>query len=116
MRSYFSLNSTSADHVGSVVVHSIEQATLGVRPRALPSVTTPVFSAAGSRFTSNPSYHSIIAFVLFFFLSRLYAFAEAAALRSIILRYACVPTATHVFLPLFYLFLEVPLIPNIFVP
>ena len=43
---------------------------------------------------------------------RLYAFVEAAALRSIVLRYAGAPIATHTYMSLF-LFLEVSLFPSI---
>ena len=38
-----------------------------------------------------------VTFVLFCFVFRLYAFDEAAALRSIVLRYAGAPIATRVF-------------------
>ena len=51
-----------------------------------------------------------VRFVLFCFVFRLYAFVEAAALRSIVLRYASAPIATRVF----FLFLETSLFPSIF--
>ena len=53
-------------------------------------------------------------FVLLHF--RLYAFVEAAALRSIVLRYAGVPIATRVYLSLFFpfVYLEMSLFPSIF--
>ena len=51
-------------------------------------------------------FFSGVTFVLFCFVFRLYAFVEAAALRSIVLRYAGVPIATRVsffyFFPLFF--------------
>ena len=55
-----------------------------------------------------------VCFVLLRF--RLYAFVEAAALRSIVLRYADVPIATRVSFFLFFLFvyLEMSLFPSIF--
>ena len=57
-------------------------------------------------------------FVLFCFVFRLYAFVEAAALRSIVLRYAGVPIATLVsFFFLFFVvvvYLEMSLFPSIF--
>ena len=51
-----------------------------------------------------------VAFVLFCFGFRVFAFTEAAALRSIVLRYACVSTAARSYLPavcvlFFFLFL-----------
>ena len=54
-----------------------------------------------------------VSFLLCF---RLYAFVEAAALRSIALPYAGAPIATCVFLFLFFLFvyLEMSLFPSIF--
>ena len=59
-----------------------------------------------------------VTFVLFCFVFRLYAFVEAAAIRSIVLRYAGVPIATRVcfffFPPFFLLFLEMSLFPSIF--
>ena len=51
-----------------------------------------------------------VTFVLFCFVFRFYAFVEAAALRSIVLRYAGAPIATRVF----FCFLEMPLFPRIF--
>ena len=56
-------------------------------------------------------------FVLFCFVFRLYAFVEAAALHSIVLRYAGVPIATCVSFFLFFHFfayLEMSLFPSIF--
>ena len=44
-------------------------------------------------------------FVLFYFVFRLYAFVEAAALRSIVLRYAGVLIATRVSFSFFFFFL-----------
>ena len=56
--------------------------------------------------------------VLFCFVFRLYAFVEAAALRSIVLRYAGVPIATRVsFFNCFrfiFVYLEMSLFPGIF--
>ena len=53
--------------------------------------------------------HSGVTFVLFLSCSRLIAFIEAAAPRSIVFRYACAPTATRSYLAtvcvLFFLFL-----------
>ena len=44
--------------------------------------------------------------------TRLYAFVEAAALRSIVLRYASAPIATRVFF--FFFFLEMSFFPSTF--
>ena len=57
----------------------------------------------------------LFCFVLLSFIFRLYAFVEAAALRSIVLRYAGAPTATRVsfFFP-FFVYLETSLFPSIF--
>ena len=63
----------------------------------------------------TPSYDLTSGFVLLRF--RLYAFVEAAALRSIILRYAVALIAsprTSFFLFSFCLYLEMPLFPSIF--
>ena len=49
-------------------------------------------------------FFSGVTFVLFCFVFRLYAFVEAAALRSIVLRYAGVPIVTHVSFFYFFLF------------
>ena len=61
-------------------------------------------------------FFSDVTFVLFCFVFRLYAFVEAAALRSIVLRYAGVPIATRVsfLFPYFVVYLEVSLFPSIF--
>ena len=48
-------------------------------------------------------FFSGVTFVLFCFVFRLYAFVEAAALRSIVLRYAVVPIATCVSFFFFFL-------------
>ena len=58
------------------------------------------------------SFYSVM-FVLFRF--RLYTFIEAAALRSIVLRYAGTPTATRVFSLFLFVSLEVSLFPSSFV-
>ena len=60
------------------------------------------------------SFWCYVWFVLLRF--RLYAFIEAAALRSIVLRYAGAPIDTHVFLRFFFRFvyLEKSLFPSIF--
>ena len=61
-------------------------------------------------------FFSGVTFVLFCFVFRLYAFVEAAALRSIVLRYAGVPIATRVsfiFFLLFFVYLEMSLFPSI---
>ena len=62
------------------------------------------------------SSFSGITFVFVLLCFRLYAFVEAAALRSIVLRYAGVPIATRVsfsfLFPFFYL--EMSLFPGIF--
>ena len=50
-------------------------------------------------------FYSGVTFDLFCFVFRLYAFVEAAALRSIVLRYAGVPIATRVSFFFFFLFL-----------
>ena len=47
--------------------------------------------------------HDNVTFVLVCFVFRLYAFVEAAALRSIVLRYTGVPIATRVSFFLFFL-------------
>ena len=47
-------------------------------------------------------FFSGVTFVLFCFVFRLYDFVEAAALRSIVLRYAGVPIATHTHVFLFF--------------
>ena len=63
-------------------------------------------------------FFSGVTFVLFCFVFRLYAFVEAAALRSIVLRYAGVPIATRVsfFLSFFFfLYLEMSLFPSIYI-
>ena len=56
--------------------------------------------------------------VLFCFAFRLYAFVEAAALCSIVLRYAGVPIATRVsffyFFRFIFVYLEMSLFPSIF--
>ena len=52
-------------------------------------------------------FFSGVTFVLFCFVFRLYGFVEAAALRSIVLRYAGVPIATRVsffFFPFYFIF------------
>ena len=54
-----------------------------------------------------------VPFVLVCFVFRLYAFVEAAALRSIVLRYAGVPIATRFFLFLFFFLLEMSLFPSV---
>ena len=63
-------------------------------------------------------FFSGVTFVLFCLVFRLYAFVEAAALRSIVLRYAGVPIATRVsFFSYFFSFLvylEMSLLPSIF--
>ena len=64
------------------------------------------------------AFFSGVTFVLFCFAFRLYAFVEAAALRSIVLRYAGVPIATRVslflsFSFLFFVYLEMSLFPSI---
>ena len=58
-------------------------------------------------------FFSGVTFVLFCFVFRPYAFVKAAALRSVVLRYAGVPIATRVFsfsffFVVFYLFILVP--------
>ena len=56
-------------------------------------------------------------FVLFCFVFVLNAFVEAAALRSIVLRYAGAPIATRVFFSFFFspfVYLEMSLFPSIF--
>ena len=62
-------------------------------------------------------FFSGVTFVLFCFVFRLNAFVEAAALRSIVLRYAGVPIATRVsfffVFPFFYVYLEMSLFPSI---
>ena len=58
------------------------------------------------------SSFSGVTFVLFRF--GLYTFIEAAALRSIILRYAGVPTATRVSSFFTFVYLEMSLFPSIF--
>ena len=66
--------------------------------------------------------HGVFSLVLrlfcFAFVFRLYAFVEAAALRSIVLRYPGVPIATRVsffsFFPFFLVYLEMSLFPSIF--
>ena len=59
-----------------------------------------------------------VTFVLFFFallrFFRLYAFVEAAALRSIVLRYAGAPVATHVSFFFLFVYLEMPLFSEYF--
>ena len=62
-------------------------------------------------------FFSGVTFVLFCVVFRLYAFVEAAALRSIVLRYASVPIATRVSFNLFFSFfvyLEMSLFLSIF--
>ena len=63
-------------------------------------------------------FFSGVTFVLFCFVFRLYAFVEAAALRSIVLRYAGAPIATRVsffsFFPFLFVYLEMSLFPSIF--
>ena len=62
-------------------------------------------------------FFSGVTFVLFCFVFRLYAFVEAAALRSIVLRYAGVLIATRVsffFFFSFFVYLEMSLFPSIF--
>ena len=62
-------------------------------------------------------FYSGVTFVMFCFVFSLYAFVEAAALRSIVLRYTGVPIAKRVCLFLFLFYLEMSLFPNIcFVP
>ena len=56
-------------------------------------------------------FFSGLTFVLFCFVFCLYAFVEAAALRSIVVRYAGIPIATHVS---FFVYLEMSLFPSIF--
>ena len=53
-----------------------------------------------------------LCFVLLRF--RLYAFVEAAALRSIVLRYSGAPIATRVFFLFIFVYLEMSLFPSIF--
>ena len=55
------------------------------------------------------SFSGVATFVLFCFVFRLYAFVRAAALRSIVLRYAGAPIATR-----FFFFFEMSLFPSIF--
>ena len=56
-----------------------------------------------------------VCFVLLCFVFRLYAFVEAAALRSIVLRYAGAPIATRVSFFFFFFFsLDMSLFPSIF--
>ena len=59
-------------------------------------------------------FFSGVTFVLFCFVFRLYAFVEAAAIPSIVLRYAGVPIATRVFFCFFNYYLEISLFPSIF--
>ena len=64
-------------------------------------------------------FFSGVTFVLFCFAFCLYAIVEAAALRSIVLRYAGVPIATSVSFFLFFsyfVYLEMSFFPSIFVP
>ena len=70
-----------------------------------------VFSLVSSLFLKKNQ------FVVFCFVFRLYAFVEAAALRSIVLRYyAGVPIATRVsfFFLFLFIYLEMSLVPSIF--
>ena len=63
--------------------------------------------------TSFPGVKFVLfCFVLFRF--RLYAFVEAAALRSIVLRYAGAPIARRVSFFFPFVYLEMPLFPSIF--
>ena len=67
------------------------------------------------------SYLSLVlrlfCFALLCFVFRLYAFLEAAALRSIVLRYAGgAPIATRVSFFFPFVYLEMSLFPSIFVP
>ena len=56
-----------------------------------------------------------VAFVLFCFVFVLNGFVEAAALRSVVLRYAGAPIATHVFFSFFpFDYLEMSFFPSIF--
>ena len=69
-----------------------------------------------------------VTFILFCFCFRLFSFTEAAALCSIVFRYACAPTATcsyltivyvlflFSFLPFLFVYLDMSLLPSVFVP
>ena len=58
-------------------------------------------------------FFSGVTFVLLCFVFRFYAFVEAAALRSIVLRYAGAPIATCFFL-FYFVYLEMSLFPGLF--
>ena len=58
----------------------------------------------GVWFADAMAFFSSVTFVLFCFVFRLYAFVEAAALRSIVLRYAGVPIATRISFFLSFIF------------
>ena len=58
----------------------------------------------GIWFADAMAFFSGVTFVLFCFVFRLYGFVEAAALRSIVLRYAGVPIATRASFFYFFLF------------
>ena len=74
------------------------------RPCGLATSGASLYSP-GVWFADAMAFFSGVTFVLFCFVFRLYAFAEAATLRSIVLRYAGVPIAARVSLFYFFPFL-----------
>ena len=59
-------------------------------------------------------FFSGVTFVLLCFVFRLYAFVEAAALRSVVLRYAGASIATRVSFFFHFVYLEMSLFPGLF--
>ena len=59
-------------------------------------------------------FFSGVTFVLLCFVFRLYAFVEAASLRSTVLRYAGAPIATRVSFFFPFVYLEMSLFPGLF--